>query len=74
MNTFRGLWTAWKALAARVGHVQSRLLLVVLYFVAVGPIALVLRLVSDPLDVKGAGSTWRTRTRTPSLEAARKQF
>ncbi len=37
--TLRGLWTAWKAVAARIGHVQSRMLLVVLYFVVVGPMA-----------------------------------
>ena len=70
----RALWEAWKTAAARIGHIQSRLLLVVLYFVAVGPIALVLRLVSDPLAVKGSGSTWTARTRPSSLETARRQF
>jgi hypothetical protein len=70
----RALWEAWKAAATRIGHFQSRLLLVVLYFVALGPIALVLRLVSDPLAVKRTGSTWTARTRPSSLEAARRQF
>ena len=70
----RGLWEAWKTAVARLGHFQSRALLVVLYFAVVGPIALVLRLVSDPLAVKRSGSTWTARTRPSSLETARRQF
>jgi hypothetical protein len=66
------LWRAWKALAMRVGHFQSRLLLVVLYFVVVGPIALIVQLASDPLGVKTSG--WTERRRATSLEAARRQF
>ena len=71
---WRALWGAWKALATRIGHFQSRLILVVLYFVAVGPVAVIVRLVSDPLGLKGTGSTWTTRERTISMESARKQF
>ena len=70
----RVLWNAWKVLATRIGHFQSRLILVLLYFVAVGPLALIVRMVSDPLGVKRAGSAWTTRTRTVSMESARRQF
>jgi hypothetical protein len=70
----RNLWRAWKVLATRIGHFQSRLILVTLYFVAVGPIAVIVRLVSDPLGVKGRGSSWTERRRVTSLEAARRQF
>ena len=72
--SWRALWNAWKALATRIGHFQSRLILVVLYFVAVGPVALIVRMVSDPLGLRGQGSTWTTRERTVSMERSRKQF
>jgi hypothetical protein len=62
------------AVAARIGHFQSRVILVVLYFVVGGPIAMVLRLHGDPLGVKGTGSTWTERRRAASLEASRRQF
>ena len=72
--SWRALWAAWKVLATRIGHFQSRLILVVLYFVAVGPVALIVRMVSDPLGLKARGSTWTTRERTISLEQSRKHF
>jgi hypothetical protein len=68
------LWRAWKALATRIGHFQSRLILVALYFAVVGPIAVIVRLVSDPLGIKRGGSAWTERRRATSLEAARRQF
>ena len=71
---WRGLWRAWKALATRIGHFQSRLILVVLYFVVVGPLATIVRLVGDPLGLKRRGSTWTTRERAVSMESARRQF
>jgi hypothetical protein len=70
----RALWQAWKTVAARIGHFQSRLILVVLYFVVVGPLALVMRVVGDPLGLKRTGSTWTERTRLVSLDTARRQF
>jgi len=71
---WRGLWRAWKAVATRIGHFQSRLILVVLYFVVVGPLATIVRLVGDPLGVKRGGSTWTTRERIVSMVSARRQF
>ena len=68
------VWRAWTAVAARIGHFQSRVILVLFYFVVGGPIALVMRLRGDPLGVKGTGSTWTERPRALSLEAARRQF
>ena len=54
--------------------VAMLLILVALYFVVVGPIAVIVRLVSDPLGIKGGGSAWTERRRATSLEAARRQF
>jgi hypothetical protein len=70
----RALWDAWKRVAARIGHFQSRVILIVVYFVVVGPIALVMRMTGDPLGVKRTGSSWTTRVRAASLETARRQF
>ena len=38
------LWAGWKRFAERLGVFQSRLLLVVLYFVVVAPFALVVKI------------------------------
>jgi hypothetical protein len=74
MTMWRRLWEAWKVVALRIGHFQSRVIMVVLYFVVVGPIALCARLLGDPLGTKAAAPAWTTRSRETSLEAARRQF
>ena len=59
----------------RFGSMLSRLLLTVLYFVLLGPFALVYQLFADPLHIKrrpqGNWSTWDSTNDT--LDAARKQ-
>ena len=55
-------------LARRIGHVQAWLLLSVCYFLVVGPIALIIKALSDPLRLRQhAGSVWRERPQTPDL-------
>ncbi len=46
------LWQWWKRFAERVGNIQARLLLTALYFLIVSPVALLLKLLADPLAVK----------------------
>jgi len=75
-DSLRVLWQGWKAIALRIGHFQTRLMLSLIYFVIVGPVALVLRLVSDPLGIKqrAARTRWRARHYpTLSLDQARRQ-
>jgi hypothetical protein len=74
MSRGRQLWEAWKVVATRIGHFQSRVLMVVLYFVALGPIAVCARLFGDPIGIKVTQPSWTTRTRVVSLETARRQF
>ena len=74
MTVLRRLWEAWKVVALRIGHFQSRLIMVVLYFVVVGPIALCARLLGDPLGTRVGTPAWTTKTRDTSLETARRQF
>ncbi len=72
----RMLWEAWKVLAHKIGDFQARLILGLLYFLLVGPIALVRRMVADPLGLrrKARDSYWSPRPPTDgSLEAAQRQ-
>lgn len=59
----------------RIGSMLSRLLLTVLYFVLLGPFALVYQLFADPLHLKkrrsGNWSTWTSVN--DDLSAARRQ-
>jgi len=59
----------------RFGSMLSRVLLFVLYFVLLGPFALIYRLVADPLHLRrrprGNWSTWTASNDT--LQAARRQ-
>ncbi len=66
--------TAWMRFAALLGHVNSRVLLTLMYYLAFTPYGLVTRLVGrDPLRRRGAkaGSYWVERKRT---RQSREQF
>ena len=76
MRWARHLWAGWKRLAERLGVFQSRLLLVLLYFVVVAPFALVVKLAKDPLRLRRMdGSNWIPRPASPTdLEWSKRQF
>jgi len=69
-------WQRWKQIARAVGVVQTRLLMVIFYFLVVFPIGLVMRLRGDPLRLRlMAQSNWTPhRHEPPSVETARRQF
>ena len=71
----RRLWARWKMVAEKIGVFQSRVLLVVLYFVLVTPFALVVRLAKDPLRLRRReGSYWIPRRgAAPDIEWAKRQ-
>jgi hypothetical protein len=72
----RAAWTHWKKVAHAVGVVQTRVLMVLFYFIAVLPLGLIMRLAGDPLHLKPpAGGNWTAhRHEAPSLDSARRQF
>ena len=72
----RAAWDHWKKIAHAVGVVQTRILMVFFYFIAVLPIGLVMRLAGDPLHLKPQPDTnWTAhRHEEPSLDGARRQF
>jgi hypothetical protein len=70
------VWAKWKALAQRIGDFQARVILTILYFLILGPLALLYRVFRDPLRLKRAGTSgWLARPQAAdSLEAAGRQF
>jgi hypothetical protein len=71
-------WEAWKAYAHRAGGYQSRVLLTVVYWVVLGPGALVARLFSArllDLNPTPGESSWLVREPGgATLDALRRQF
>ncbi len=72
----RKAWEGWKVIAQKIGDFQARLILGLLSLLLLGPIALVRRLVADPLGLRREPrqSYWIPRpTADGLLDAARKQ-
>jgi hypothetical protein len=76
LGFLKGVWRRWKQIAKAVGVVQTRILMVGLYFVFVVPLGLVARWSGDPLHLRArSGSNWVPhQDRPPSIESARQQF
>lgn len=53
MSFLRKLWKGWKAIAHRIGKVQTFLLMTLFYILILGPIAVVLRVLGKrPLQYR----------------------
>jgi hypothetical protein len=77
MSALKTVWRIWKATAFRIGLIQSRILLTVLYWLVVAPFALAVRLFSDPLQIRAPGSTTYYRSsgaHARGLDEARRQY
>jgi hypothetical protein len=71
------LWERWKVIARKIGDVQSRVMLVVFYFLILAPFGLAVRAFSDPLQLKQRSfSGWlpKERKTTAPWDRARRQF
>lgn len=65
------LWRGWRVVAAKIGHVQSVIVLTLMYFVFVAPFALAVRLFSDPLTLRASsGGRWLPLAGAPSKSLA----
>lgn len=72
----RRAWEAWKRFAFWLGDKQATLIYTLLYVLMLGPVAVVRRLMSDPLLVRGRHQPtfWRPRVQVPpTLDEARRQ-
>jgi hypothetical protein len=78
MRIVRKLWAWWKAFAHVLGQIQTTILLSLVYLIAIGPIALVSRLIGrDLLGLRRSDnpSYWHPLPEvTASVERALKQF
>jgi hypothetical protein len=76
-HAFQKVWRRWKAFAVQMGNFQSRILLTLFYFIIVTPFGLLVRLFSDPLQMRRSGQPplWAERPASDAhLEDARRQF
>jgi hypothetical protein len=72
----RRAWEAWKRFAFWLGDKQATLIYTILYFIMIGPVALVRRMISDPLLVHARHNEtfWRPRVQAPpTLAEAQRQ-
>jgi hypothetical protein len=72
-------YRAWKGFFERLGHLWSVVLLSIIYFTAVGPVAVGMRLLGNDLldlELEPEPSFWRPHDKSPlhPLRAARHQF
>src|SRR5438270_10342203 len=77
LDPLKQLWQHWKRIAKKIGDFQSRVLLVVFYFVIFCPFALAIRWGSDPLSLKKKRPSRWLRIRESQLsplDTARNQF
>ncbi len=74
----RVLWDAWKAYTARAGAYQGQVLLSLVYFLVLGPSAIVAQVFGArllDLDTKPRSSYWVDRPRAErSIAALQRQF
>jgi len=73
----RRLWARWRVIALKIGNVQSRVLLLLFYFLILAPFALLVKLFSDPLRCKLQDhSHWipKAKSSRSVSESARRQF
>lgn len=73
---WRAVWAHWMKLGHAIGVVQTRILMVVFYFLFVMPMGLVLKLRGDPLRLapRNQSNWWPHQHQERSLEATRRQF
>ena len=76
MGILKAALAIFKMIGLKIGDIQARILLTLLYFAMFGPFAIAVRLRSDPLGLKhGMSRGWRPITDAQTaMEEARKQF
>lgn len=76
-NAMRRLWEWWKRVAKKFGDFQARVILLLFYFIVLGPFALGVRWGSAPLAIKlGSPRGWGPRPEEgrPAMDCAKRQF
>ena len=74
LSVLKSAWTAWKAIAHKIGNFQARVILTIFYGVLVMPFGLAARMFSDPLRIKRRPTEWLDHPTEPTdLQWARRQ-
>jgi len=71
------LWHTWENFSKRMGGFQSRIILSFFFFIFVSPVALAVKMFSDPLNIKHqtTKSHWLSKKEIKTdLEQSRRQF
>jgi hypothetical protein len=68
-------WNRWQRIAQRVGRIQAAITFSLLYFLLAAPVALLYKLLADPLQVKRPqASSWHPiKPDADAAAAARRQ-
>jgi hypothetical protein len=76
MELLKKIWAGWKAFGRFVGNLLARVVLSLFYFTIFVPFGLGVKLLSDPLRLKGgATSLWQARTTgDQTLDDVMRQF
>ena len=76
MGILKAALAIFKMIGLKIGDIQARILLTLLYFAIFGPFVIAVRLRSDPLGLKhGTSRGWRLITDAQTaMEEARRQF
>jgi len=73
----KNLWELWKDFSKRMGGFQSRILLSFIFFILIAPFAIIIKIFSDPLNLKiqPRDTHWQERKEPSwSLEDYKRQF
>lgn len=70
---FRRLWEGWKKIARKIGDFNARVILTLFYFILLCPFALVLKMFTDPLEIKNKEHVgWHDKENNMELSALEK--
>lgn len=76
-NLVKRLWQSWGNFSKRTGNFQTRIFLSLFFFILVSPLALAVKVFSDPLSIKheSDNSYWLSKIKSETdLEQFRRQF
>jgi hypothetical protein len=58
IQKLKNAWAVWKRIAHVIGNFQARVILTILYAIAVLPFGVLVRLLADPLRLKHRPTQW----------------
>lgn len=77
MVILKAIWRWWRPVARKIGNWQARIFLMLFYFLFISPVAITIKLFSDPLNLKKQNnpSFWIKRSRKQqNLDQAKEQY